>query len=145
MIEDYDKHKEEMQRQAHGRKGKSERQFEEAVEWARKFDLELVKCNDAQYNLWGPNRTWLIQIYPGNSRLYSPPSKRGPYLHGFKGRKWVLMDVVIAAVEEVCEQVYGDKEHYGECVSCETPLAELGGDSGTGLCAVCCQGTANPD
>lgn len=60
--------------------------------------LRLQRLSDAMYQLWGPDDSWLINIYPGHCRLHSPKHLLAPYLYVEKGA-WTLTEVVWAAVE----------------------------------------------
>jgi len=70
-------------------------QFLDACGIAAKAGLVLVCHTDAHYQLRDAGHTWIINIYPGNRRLYHDTQKRGPYLH--VRDEWTLLEVVHAA------------------------------------------------
>jgi hypothetical protein len=74
-------------------------QFLEAAKLARERGLTLMQRSEQHYQLIGPG--WLLDVYPGNHRLYRPQPgrlhpKRAPYLD-VRLRDWTLLDVVEAA------------------------------------------------
>ncbi len=75
----------------------AKRGFNEAATLAAQHGMTLTRHDGGkQYNLRTPE--WLIQLYPGNQRIYSPKKKRGPMLD-FVGRHWNLTAVVWAAID----------------------------------------------
>jgi len=74
--------------------------FQHCLRKARAAGLRLVRHNDAHYQIFGPGeRGWLINIYPGNHRLYSDPKRpKAPRLARRMPLDWVLEDVVTAAI-----------------------------------------------
>jgi hypothetical protein len=70
-------------------------EFGEAQRLAVKAGLVLRRCTEAQYQLY-VDGGWLLNIYPGNGRLYSDPNRRGPFLK--VPMIWSLLDVVRAAI-----------------------------------------------
>lgn len=73
-------------------------QFGQAQRDAARAGLVLIRRSQAHYQLRAPEG-WLINIYPGNGRLYpdkkrpKPPFLRVPPI-------WTLADVVAAAVKQ---------------------------------------------
>ena len=55
--------------------------------------MVLRQNNHQHYQLFPVDKTWLINIYPGNQRLYHDVKKRGPFLE-LRGQVWALIDVV---------------------------------------------------
>lgn len=56
----------------------------------------LLTCrSESHYQLMPPDKAWILNLYPGNCRLYSDKNTRikAPYLN-FAGHKWSLRDVV---------------------------------------------------
>lgn len=75
----------------------AKRDFKEAAILAAQHGMTLTRHNDGvQYNL--STSAWVIQLYPGNLRIYSPKKKRGPYLD-LAGKCWNLVAAVKAAVD----------------------------------------------
>ncbi len=59
--------------------------------------LKLVRHSEVHYQLSSLKRGWLINVYPGNHRLYVDKNRsRAPYLRVPMG--WSLEDVVTAAI-----------------------------------------------
>ena len=82
------------QHEGEERRERADHQFDVARRMADASGLSLVRCSDTQYNLRGPG--WLMSLYPGNGRIFSPdPKRQGPYMR--VPRKWTLLDVVMAA------------------------------------------------
>lgn len=74
----------------------AKRDFKEAATLAAQHGMTLTRHNDGQqYNL--RTSEWLLQLYPGNQRIYSP-KKRGPFID-FVGKVWNLMAVVQAVID----------------------------------------------
>jgi hypothetical protein len=92
-------------RDAIDRRQQADRDFGEAQRLAQQSGLFLRKCSPTQYQLsvWNvPATGWLINIYPGNRRIYADPKRpRAPYLRLPDG--WGLIDVVRVAVEAVAQ------------------------------------------
>lgn len=71
-------------------------QFQEARELANKHGLQLRQCDEIHYQLRPRDRTWLLNIYPSNRRMYHDPHNPGPFLR--MKDDWTLLDVVKAAI-----------------------------------------------
>lgn len=72
--------------------------FDEASRLAREAGLQFVCCDDHLYHLGVSDGGWLINVYPGNCRLYADPNRpRAPYLQ--VETPWTLLDVVRSAVK----------------------------------------------
>lgn len=99
-TEDYsifDEMKAERQLEKSVRRDSASQQFIAARDLAAAYHLILHRCSDVHYHLMPTHRRWLINVYPGNQRLYSDKSKPGgPYLK--VPRPWDLLDVVKSAV-----------------------------------------------
>lgn len=69
-------------------------QFKKAQQVARKYGLELRQCSTVHYQLTSP-KGWLMNIYPGNCRLYGDRNKKvkAPFV---KVTDWTLVGVVEA-------------------------------------------------
>lgn len=90
------------------------RDFPPVRQHAREAGFQLIRQTDAHYQLWAPGRKWLVNLYPGNCRLYHDKKKRGPYLR--VSEEWSLMEVVEAAIQEAvkaefCETDEFEKSH----------------------------------
>ncbi len=75
----------------------AEDQFTAAQKLAELNGLHLKQCSTAQYQLTHHTKNWLLNIYPGNCRLYHDKNRPGDYLDVKPG--WNLMDVVVAAAK----------------------------------------------
>lgn len=72
--------------------------YREASILAEKHGLRLTIKTQAHYQLSKPSG-WLINVYPGNHRLYHDRNRpKPPYLNVPMGL-WTLLDVVKAAIE----------------------------------------------
>ena len=79
--------------------------YVEASELAKKAGWILRKHSDIHYSIWQSAEGWLLNFYPGNSRIfYDPNRKKGPYLK-LKDEKMnnilcpTILDVVRAAIK----------------------------------------------
>lgn len=72
-------------------------EFPVALALAKANGLSLRRCNDSHYQL-AFGRQWLINIYPGNARLWHDPHRKGPFL---RVEEWSLVNVVRAAIERL--------------------------------------------
>lgn len=72
-------------------------QFQEAQTLAEANGLYLVRHAKVHYQLSPDDRSWLLNIYPSNRRLYHDPKKPGPFLR--VPPDWTLLDVVKAALK----------------------------------------------
>ena len=64
--------------------------------YAWEYDLRLRRFTESHYQLSPMDWSWILNIYPGNRRLYSDRTKVAPYLN--VPDNWGLMDVVKAAI-----------------------------------------------
>ncbi len=71
-------------------------QFDRAVRLAEDNGFRLRKCSDAHYQLVHIEKDWLLNIYPGNGRLYNDPHRKPPYFGLEPG--FSLIDVVRRAI-----------------------------------------------
>ena len=71
-------------------------QYAEASAKAKKHGFELKNCSYAHYQL--KTDKWIINLYPGNGRIYADKNQKAkaPFLKVPIG--WTLMDVVDAAI-----------------------------------------------
>jgi len=74
-------------------------EFEQAQTLAEKNGMLMRKCSESHYQLKSECDNWLVNIYPGNRRLYHDKNRMGPYLK--VPYDWGLLDVVIAASKKV--------------------------------------------
>lgn len=75
----------------------AKRDYKEAAILAAQHGMTLTRHNGGvQYNL--STSAWVIQLYPGNQRIYTPKKKRGPYLD-LAGKCWNLVAAVKAAID----------------------------------------------
>lgn len=65
-------------------------QWPEAQRLAETAGLQLLRCTEAHYQL--RSEEWILNIYPGNRRLYSDPNKPRPPFVGQPD--WTLLQVV---------------------------------------------------
>lgn len=79
------------------RRAEATTEFDEACQLARANGLRLRCCSDAHYQLKHVCKDWLLNIYPGNRRLYHDPQRMGPFLR--VPDDWTLIDIVRAAVK----------------------------------------------
>lgn len=77
--------------------------FDAARRLADESDLRLRACVNkdvsglcSHYQLRSTNPKWLLNIYPGNRRLYWDPNLKGPFL--YIDKTWSLRSVVVAAI-----------------------------------------------
>ena len=73
-------------------------EYGSAAAFANENNMSLGRVSDSHYQLWGPDGCWLINMYPGNHRIYSPKHLLAPYLFVERGN-WTLTDVIRAAIE----------------------------------------------
>lgn len=79
--------------QGEERRQKATADYDQAVLVAKGFDMKLVRHSEIHYTLRPANNGWLLNIYPGNKRLYydrkygKPPFIPLPL-------NWSLVDVV---------------------------------------------------
>ena len=83
------------------RRTQAKRDFREASTLAAQNGLRFSHINDVQYQLRGKTFgvSWLINVYPGNCRLYHDPQKTAPFLE--ISSEWGLLDVVQSAITAV--------------------------------------------
>ncbi len=71
-------------------------QFPGARGIAERAGVTLRRFTEAHYQLRGPRGKWIINIDPGNRRMFHDQHKRGPYLE--VSAEWTLLEVVHAAL-----------------------------------------------
>ncbi len=54
-------------------------EFDRAAKLAEENGFRMRKCSDAHYQLVHVEKDWLLNIYPGNGRLYNDPHRKPPY------------------------------------------------------------------
>lgn len=89
-------------RQDDGRRRRAEAaaDFIKARDLARSAGLTLLKHSDAHYNLLNHRTGSIINLYPGNRRIYADKSKaKPPFLRVVDGPESWLYRVVKAAAE----------------------------------------------
>lgn len=96
---DYAAERAQKQKRRERNRGHAGKVFIDASTRASQRGLQLLRRSDQHYQLIGPD--WLLDVYPGNHRLYRPtPGRRyptkAPFLKVPYGA-WTLMDVVEAA------------------------------------------------
>lgn len=86
-------------RQADGsnRRLSAEEELSAAQEIASASGVELRQCSWTHYQLSAGAGRPLLNIYPGNRRIYSDPNRRWPFVR--VRRNWSLVDVVQAAIK----------------------------------------------
>ena len=77
------------------------KQFVAACGWAISKGIDLRQCSRWHYQLKSPEGR-ILNIYPGNCRLWSDPAHEWPYVR--IEDDWDLLQVVRAAVEVWCER-----------------------------------------
>lgn len=79
------------------RRARATLEFFEARDFCIDRGMDLRKNSDTHYSLFGDG--WLLDIYPGNQRLYRPENRepRAPFLE--LPNEWGLLDVVKAATK----------------------------------------------
>lgn len=86
------------QAEAKQRRQRAAEEFPDLVELAAQHGLTLVKRSESHYQLLPVGARWLLNIYPGNCRLYHDPNiERSPFLH--LPTPWTLRDVLEAAIK----------------------------------------------
>jgi hypothetical protein len=80
---------------------RAEQQHDLAAAVASDNGLTLRRCDRYHWQLLKPGE-WELNLYPSNGRIYSPPKKRGPYLH--LSPDWTLLEAVHAAIAKDNEQ-----------------------------------------
>ena len=71
--------------------------YVEAAKLAKQVGWILRKHTDAHYSLWESAEGFLLNIYPGNERLYYDyKKKKGPFLK--LEINWNILDVIKAAI-----------------------------------------------
>jgi hypothetical protein len=95
LFQAYREHKQTL---GHERRWSADDLFRQARERAAAAGMGLTRVSDVQYQLRHPSAGWLLNIYPGNGRLYWDPNHRGPFLR--MRERWSLLDVVEAAIAQ---------------------------------------------
>lgn len=78
------------------------RDFAQASTLAAQHHLRFSRTNDVQYQLkgkWLCGTPWLINVYPGNCRLYHDPQKIAPFLK--VSSDWGLLNVIQSAIKAI--------------------------------------------
>lgn len=92
---------EEVRRDRRENREQAEAGFPAARKLAAANGLSLRRYDDTLYQLRS-DRGWLLNVYPGNQRLYSPKDRtpEAPILWAIHERQaaWTLLDVVMAAI-----------------------------------------------
>lgn len=78
--------------------------FHDASRLARKHGFLLVCHNDVHYQIRPDNGSWLLNIYPGNRRLYTDTNypNKAPFLADKLARMpggWTLKNIVLALIQ----------------------------------------------
>lgn len=131
------------QRQSEGRsrRAMSAAEFPEAARVAAERGLRLIRHDDAHYAL-RKDGAWLLNLYPGNQRLYYDRAwpQKPPYLH--VPSPWSLLDCVRAASGEEIEGADDEPGRKNYDVACEV-CGQVPTVGDTGLCGPCCFGEAD--
>jgi hypothetical protein len=100
MNEDYDVYRvlrAKRQRDGEKRRESANDIFREAQQLAAQAGLTLMQHTDAHYSLSNAPNGWLVNVYPGNRRLYHDRKRpKAPFLR--LERNWSLVEVVNAAI-----------------------------------------------
>lgn len=87
--------KKERQQQGETRREDAASNYAEAARAAKDRGMRLIRHTDAHYQLRHWRKNWLLDLYPGNQRIYRPNREpRAPFLE-FE-EEWTLLDVVFA-------------------------------------------------
>lgn len=71
--------------------------FRSALRRCNAAGLLLKRHNEIHYSITHPLHGWLINVYPGNRRIYADPNRpRAPFLK--LPEDWCLEDVVSAVI-----------------------------------------------
>lgn len=74
--------------------------FDAAKKRAADAGLRLTRHSEQHYQI--SDGAWIINLYPGNQRIYADPKRRrAPFLE--LKRPWSLMDAVEAAINQRAE------------------------------------------
>ena len=76
--------------------------FRSAQLLAKEAGMVLLCHGEAHYQLVYGRDRWVLNIYPGNQRLYHDKAHQGPYLN-LAFWPWSLEDVVRAAIRATAE------------------------------------------
>lgn len=104
--EDYEIYKalrQEKVQEGASRRAHSAQQFERAQHIAAHAGMTLVQHTEVHYTLHNPKEGWLLNIYPGNRRLYHDRHYKKPPFLKIKP-DWNLIDVVEAAIAASSQQ-----------------------------------------
>ena len=96
--------------------------FADALKRASELGLSLVRRNDTHYQLRPLDRSWLINLYPGNNRIYRDAGqpKAAPFLD--VRHDWTLLDIVEAAgVALAIPQLWRYVLAYRPATACRLP------------------------
>lgn len=88
--------------EAAGRRLDATQQFDRARQLAANHMMTLLRHDESHYQLRHPTG-WILNIYPGNRRLYHDANNRGPYIK--TDSNWTLIGVVQAAIEAMQSEV----------------------------------------
>lgn len=79
--------------------------WQEVARLAEANGLRLIRQTGVHYQLCPPKKAWILNIYPGNCRLYSDKNtpRKAPFLN-FAGRKWTLHEVVEEAIVKLLQE-----------------------------------------
>jgi len=97
-MRDYRRDRRFRERVAKDRRELAVEMFEDAAGIAEQAGLSLVQRTQAHYHLLPADGSWLINLYPGNQRIYHDRNKPGPFLRLARDRAWDLIDAVEAAI-----------------------------------------------
>ena len=105
-IKDFsDAIKQERQRLGNQRRSQAWDDFPNAARLAAVNSMQLLRHSETHYQL-KHRAGWMIDLYPGNQRIYNPVRKdrpRGPFIKVNRGVNWTLTDIVIALVRGLGE------------------------------------------
>jgi hypothetical protein len=103
MAEDYEIYK--ILRAERAKEGEKRRQtalkdYNNAAALANQVGWQFTCHSEVHYSLRKPQEnSWILNVYPGNRRLYYDPNKpKGPFLR--LKDDWSLTDVVLAAIQQ---------------------------------------------
>lgn len=84
------------------RRDQAEQEHSAAAALADKHDMVLLQHNPSHYQLRRPGRKWVLNIYPGNQRLFRDRGTPGaPHIAFPAGTTWTLIDVVQGMVDAI--------------------------------------------
>lgn len=89
--------KKERQDEAEQSRQLATQMFRDALKKAHTFGFTLVRHSDTHYKV--RTKDWVLEVYPGNQRIYRHPGSKAPFLRLPEDRNWNLNDIVEAVAK----------------------------------------------